>query len=278
MKKLSIILMCCLFALSAFAGGNKEVKDAISVISREEGSGTRGAFVELVGVQDSKKVDQTTIEAAITNSTSVMMLSVSKDVNAIGYISLGSLNDAVKAIEVDGVKPSVSTIKEGSYKLSRPFNIVVKENLSPLAKDFIDFILSAQGQEIVAKSYIPLDTTTSYKGKIQEGKLVVAGSSSVTPIMEKLKEAYLKVQPQVELDVQLSDSSTGVKSAIEGICDIGMASRNLKDSEIEKGAKAIVIAMDGIAVIVNNENAITSLTKEQIKNIYLGSTKLWSEI
>ena len=278
MKKLSIILMCCLFALSAFAGGNKEVKDAISVISREEGSGTRGAFVELVGVQDSKKVDQTTIEAAITNSTSVMMLSVSKDVNAIGYISLGSLNDAVKAIEVDGVKPSVSTIKEGSYKLSRPFNIVVKENLSPLAKDFIDFILSAQGQEIVAKSYIPLDTTTSYKGKIQEGKLVVAGSSSVTPIMEKLKEAYLKVQPQVELDVQLSDSSTGVKSAIEGICDIGMASRNLKDSEIEKSAKAIVIAMDGIAVIVNNENAITSLTKEQIKNIYLGSTKLWSEI
>ena len=278
MKKLSIILMCCLFALSAFAGGNKEVKDAISVISREEGSGTRGAFVELVGVQDSKKVDQTTIEAAITNSTSVMMLSVSKDVNAIGYISLGSLNDSVKAIEVDGVKPSVSTIKEGSYKLSRPLNIVVKENLSPLAKDFIDFILSAQGQEIVAKSYIPLDTTTSYKGKIQEGKLVVAGSSSVTPIMEKLKEAYLKVQPQVELDVQLSDSSTGVKSAIEGICDIGMASRNLKDSEIEKSAKAIVIAMDGIAVIVNNENAITSLTKEQIKNIYLGSTKLLSEI
>ena len=278
MKKLSIILMCCLFALSAFAGGNKEVKDAISVISREEGSGTRGAFVELVGVQDSKKVDQTTIEAAITNSTSVMMLSVSKDVNAIGYISLGSLNDSVKAIEVDGVKPSVSTIKEGSYKLSRPFNIVVKEKLSPLAKDFIDFILSSQGQAIVAKSYIPLDTTTSYKGKIQEGKLVVAGSSSVTPIMEKLKEAYLKVQPQVEIDVQLSDSSTGVKSAIEGICDIGMASRNLKDSEIEKGAKAIVIAMDGIAVIVNNENAITSLTKEQIKNIYLGSTKLWSEI
>lgn len=278
MKKLSIILMCCLLALSAFAGGNKEIKDTISVISREEGSGTRGAFVELVGVQNSNKVDQTTIEAAITNSTSVMMLSVSKDVNAIGYISLGSLNDSVKAIEVDGVKPSVSTIKEGSYKLSRPFNIVVKEKLSPLAKDFIDFILSSQGQAIVAKSYIPLDTTTSYKGKIQEGKLVVAGSSSVTPIMEKLKEAYLKVQPQVEIDVQLSDSSTGVKSAIEGICDIGMASRNLKDSEIEKSAKAIVIAMDGIAVIVNNENAITSLTKEQIKNIYLGSTKLWSEI
>lgn len=278
MKKLSIILMCCLLALSAFASGNKEIKDTISVISREEGSGTRGAFVELVGVQNSNKVDQTTIEAAITNSTSVMMLSVSKDVNAIGYISLGSLNDSVKAIEVDGVKPSVSTIKEGSYKLSRPFNIVVKEKLSPLAKDFIDFILSSQGQAIVAKSYIPLDTTTSYKGKIQEGKLVVAGSSSVTPIMEKLKEAYLKVQPQVEIDVQLSDSSTGVKSAIEGICDIGMASRNLKDSEIEKSAKAIVIAMDGIAVIVNNENAITSLTKEQIKNIYLGSTKLWSEI
>lgn len=278
MKKLSIILMCCLLALSAFAGGNKEIKDTISVISREEGSGTRGAFVELVGVQNSNKVDQTTIEAAITNSTSVMMLSVSKDVNAIGYISLGSLNDSVKAIEVDGVKPSVSTIKEGSYKLSRPFNIVVKEKLSPLAKDFIDFILSSQGQAIVAKSYIPLDTTTSYKGKIQEGKLVVAGSSSVTPIMEKLKEAYLKVQPQVEIDVQLSDSSTGVKSAIEGICDIGMASRNLKDSEIEKSAKAIVIAMDGIAVIENNENAITSLTKEQIKNIYLGSTKLWSEI
>ncbi len=258
---------------------------AISVISREDGSGTRGAFVELFGVEQKndagEKEDLTTEEATITNSTSVMMQSVAGDVNAIGYISLGSLNDTVKAVAIDGVQPSVEAIKDGSYKISRPFNVVPNgAGLSPVAQDFLDFILSAEGQAVVEENgYISaVDNAAAYQGGQQSGKIVVAGSSSVTPVMEKLKEAYVALNPDVTIEVQMSDSTTGVTYAIDGTCDLGMASRELKDSEVEKGAAATAIALDGIAVVVNNDNAISELTAEQVKDIYTGVVTQWAEL
>lgn len=258
---------------------------AISVISREDGSGTRGAFVELFGVEQKndagEKEDMTTEEASITNSTSVMMTTVAGDVNAIGYISLGSLNDTVKAVEIDGVAPSVAAIKDGSYKISRPFNIVPNPSgLSPVAQDFLDYIMSAEGQAVVEENgYITaVDGASAYAGSGQSGKIVVAGSSSVTPVMEKLKEAYVTLNPDVTIEVQQSDSTTGVTSALDGICDLGMASRELKDSEIEKGVKATAIALDGIAVIINNNNEIGALTADQVRGIYMGEVLDWSAL
>lgn len=258
---------------------------AISVISREDGSGTRGAFVELFGVEQKndagEKEDLTTEEAIITNSTSVMMQSVAGDVNAIGYISLGSLNNTVKAVAIDGAAPSVEAIKDGSYKISRPFNVVPNgAGLSPVAQDFLNFILSADGQAVVEENgYISaMDDAAAYQGGQQSGKVVVAGSSSVTPVMEKLKEAYVALNPEVTIEVQMSDSTTGVTYAIDGTCDLGMASRELKDSEVEKGAVATAIALDGIAVVVNNDNAVSQLTAEQVKAIYTGAVPQWAEL
>jgi len=255
----------------------------ITVISRESGSGTRGAFVELLGIEekdeDGNKKDRTTDEAVISNSTSVVMASVAANPYAIGYISLGSLNDTVKAVKVDGVEATVDNIKNGSYIVSRPFNIATKESVSELAKDFINFILSTEGQKIVEDNgYISVSAVENFVSTKLSGKIVVAGSSSVTPVMEKLKEAYLKVNPNAEIEIQLSDSSTGMNSAINGTCDIGMASRELKGSELEKGLIPTVIAMDGIAVIVNNENPVDNLANEQIKDIYTGKVQHWSEI
>ncbi|MEE1196367.1 MAG: substrate-binding domain-containing protein [Lachnospiraceae bacterium] len=253
----------------------------ITVVSREDGSGTRGAFIELFGVEQKndagEKVDYTTVDAEITNNTSVMMTTVAGNPNAIGYISLGSLNDSVKAVKIDGVEATVENVKSGDYQVCRPFNIVTKDDLSEVAQDFIDFILSVEGQEVVAENgYIALDDVEAYAGSAPEGKVVVAGSSSVTPVMEKLKEAYAEVNPNAEIEIQQSDSTTGVNSAIEGICDIGMASRDLKDSET--GVTATVIAQDGIAVIVNNENPTDDLTVDQVKAIYVGETTAWDEI
>lgn len=255
----------------------------ITVISRESGSGTRGAFVELLGIEekdeDGNKKDRTTDEAVISNSTSVVMASVAANPYAIGYISLGSLNDTVKAVKVDGVEATVDNIKNGSYIVSRPFNIATKESVSELAKDFINFILSTEGQKIVEDNgYISVSAVENFVSTKLSGKIVVAGSSSVTPVMEKLKEAYLKVNPNAEIEIQLSDSSTGMNSAINGTCDIGMASRELKGSELEKGLIPTVIAMDGIAVIVNNKNPVDNLANEQIKDIYTGKVQHWSEI
>ncbi len=255
----------------------------ITVCSREDGSGTRGAFVELTGVEeknaDGVKVDNTTVEAIVTNSTNVMMTTVAGDKLAVGYISLGSLNETVKAVNVDGAEASVAAIKDGSYKLARPFNIATKEGLSEAAADFIAYILSAEGQSVIsANGYIGSDDAAKYEGKAVAGKIVVAGSSSVTPVMEKLKEAYLAVNPNAEIEIQQSDSTTGMKSAIDGICDIGMASRDLKASESEAGLIGTTIAMDGIAVIVNNECEVSALTMEQIKGIFTGSITDWSEI
>ncbi len=255
----------------------------ISVYSREDGSGTRGAFIELFGLEekaaDGTKIDTTTDSAAITNSTSVMMTSVASDPDGIGYISLGSLNDSVKAVLIDGVEATADNVKSGSYKVSRPFNIVVADSLSPQAQDFIDFILSSDGQAIVEDNgYVAIDdSAVPYSATGISGKVVVAGSSSVTPIMEKLAEAYRAMNPNVAIEVQQSDSTTGVNMTIEGTCDIGMASRELKDSESGSGAKSQVIAKDGIAVIVAPGSSIEKLTSAQVKDIFSGAVTNWAE-
>lgn len=253
----------------------------ITVVSREDGSGTRGAFVELFGIEEEvngEKVDMTTEEANITNSTSVMMSTVAQDEYAIGYISLGSLDDSVKAVKIDGSEATAENIKNGSYKISRPFNIATKEDLSDAAQDFEDFILSTEGQKVVEDNkYIPLDDVSDYKSNGASGKVVVAGSSSVFPVMEKLKEAYQAVNSDVEVEIQTSDSTTGMQNAIDGVCDIGMASRELKDSEKEAGLTPTVIAMDGIAVVVNNDNPTDELSSDQVKSIFTGDVLTWDE-
>ena len=276
---LTVALACCLLCGCGSSGGSD-----IAVISREEGSGTRGAFVELFGIEkeneNGDKEDFTTIDADITNSTSVMMTSVAGNTNAIGYISLGSLNDTVKAVSVNGVEASIQNIKSGSYEISRPFNIVTHATLSEAAQAFIDFIMSSEGQAIIEENgYIPAsDNAQAFTGNSVAGKVVVAGSSSVTPVMEKLKEAYMEVNPKAEIEVQQSDSSTGINMAIEGSCDIGMASRSLKESEISAGAHETSIADDGVVVIVNNENSVSDLSKEQVCAIYTGEILSWDEI
>ena len=253
----------------------------ITVVSREDGSGTGGAFVELFGIEEEvngEKVDMTTEEANITNSTSVMMSTVAQDEYAIGYISLGSLDDSVKAVKIDGSEATAENIKNGSYKISRPFNIATKEDLSDAAQDFEDFILSTEGQKVVEDNkYIPLDDVSDYKSNGASGKVVVAGSSSVSPVMEKLKEAYQAVNSDVEVEIQTSDSTTGMQNAIDGVCDIGMASRELKDSEKEAGLTPTVIAMDGIAVVVNNDNPTDELSSDQVKSIFTGDVLTWDE-
>ena len=265
-------------------GGSKNGDTAISVVSREDGSGTRSAFVELTGVEekdkDGNKVDKTTSSVQITNSTSVMMTTVAENKAAIGYISLGSLNDTVKAVKIDGAEASVDTVKDGSYKIVRPFNIVTKDKLSKQAQDFENYIMSADGQKIIQDNgYIKADEKApAYKSNGAKGKVVVGGSSSVTPVMEKLKEAYAKANKDVTVEVQQSDSTTGVTNAIEGTCDIGMASRDLADSEAKKGVKATVIAKDGIAVIVNKDSKVDELTSAQVKDIYTGKTTKWADI
>ena len=255
----------------------------ISVLSREEGSGTRVAFVELFGVEeenaDGEKVDNTTVDAQVTNSTAVMMTGVAQDPQAIGYISLGSLDDSVKALKVDGAEASAENVKNGTYKVSRPFNIVTGDSLSDVAQDFVDYILSSDGQAIVGEDYIPVDDAAeAYAGTSPEGTVVVAGSSSVSPVMEKLKEGYEAVNPNASIEIQQSDSTTGVEQAISGVCDIGMASRELKDSETSEGISGTQIAIDGIAVIVNNENSMTDITSDQVKQIYTGEVTNWEDL
>lgn len=255
----------------------------ITAVSREDGSGTRGAFIELFGIEqkdkDGNKVDKTTSSVQITNSTSVMMTTVAENKAAIGYISLGSLNDTVKAVKIDGAEASVDTVKDGSYKIVRPFNIVTKDKLSKQAQDFENYIMSADGQKIIEDNgYISVGDKPAYEAAAVEGKVVVAGSSSVTPVMEKLAEGYKTVNDEVEIEVQQSDSTTGMTSAIDGLCDIGMASRDLKDSETAAGLTATVIAKDGIAVIVNNDSGVEELTSEQVKDVYTGNITTWEDL
>lgn len=260
----------------------KSFEGEITVVSREEGSGTRGAFIELFGIEQKneagEKIDHTTEEATITNSTSVVITTVAGDESAIGYISLGSLNDTVKALKIDGAPASVEAIKDGSYKVARPFNIATSATASETAQDFIKFILSTDGQAVVEKAgYISAVEPSAFDGGKVSGKVIVAGSSSVTPVMEKLKEAYVAVNPNVEIEIQQSDSTTGMNSAISGICDIGMASRELKDSETGAGLTPTVIAIDGIAVIVNNNNPTEELAADDVKAVFMGEKTQWSE-
>ena len=246
----------------------------ITVVSRENGSGTRGAFIELMGIEekgaDGTKTDKTTNEAVIANKTDVMLTNVAGDEYGIGYVSLGSLSSSVKAVKVDGVEATAENVKNGTYKVARPFNIATKSDISDVAQDFIDYILSSEGQEIVSDGYIKInDDAQPYAGSKPAGKIVVAGSSSVSPVMEKLKEAYLKVNTNAEIELQTS--------AMEGTCDIGMASRELKDSE-SATLTATPIALDGIAVIVNPQNPTDDMSTEDIKDIFTGTKTMWSEI
>ncbi|MDO4339360.1 MAG: substrate-binding domain-containing protein [Eubacteriales bacterium] len=282
-KKIVSILTAAIIGTTAFTTAAFAASGTITVVSREDGSGTRGAFIELFGIeeeQDGEKVDMTTEEASITNNTSVMMTTVAGDENAIGYISLGSLNDTVKAVKIDGAEATAENVADDTYKVSRPFNIVTGAEVSETAQDFINYIMSAEGQQIIEDNgYIKEDTEApAYEAAGVSGKVVVAGSSSVAPVMEKLKEAYEAANSDVTVEVQQSDSTTGINSAAEGICDIGMASRELKDEETEMGLTPQVIARDGIAVIVNNTNEIEDMTTEQVKSIFTGETTEWEAL
>ena len=275
MKKLfAIVLALALTCAVAFAA-----EGTITVMSREDGSGTRGAFVELTGVEQDD-VDMTTVDAVITNSTAVMLTSVAGDPAAIGYVSMGSLNETVKAVSVDGNAATVEGIKDGSYTLSRPFVVTTFGEVGEIAQDFLNYIMSAEGQAIInEEGYIAIDDAAeAYTAAGVSGEITVGGSSSVTPVMEKLAEAYMALNPDVTVIVQQSDSTTGVTGTIEGTVDLGMASRALKAEEEEQGVVGTTIAMDGIAVIVNLENDTENLTTEQIMNIYTGAITDWSEL
>ena len=298
-KKITATALFGVLAVSAFAGcggagsssngasdaGSDAAKfDAsktISVVTREEGSGTRDAFTELTGVlvkDGDNKTDNTTTSAVTINSTEAVITNVKDNEAAIGYISLGSLNDTVKALKIGGVEATADNVKSGDYAVSRPFNIAYKSELSDVAQDFVDYIMSSDGQKIVSDNgYVTVSENAAYSGKKPSGKISVAGSSSVSPVMEKLAEAYQKVNTNAKVEIQTSDSSAGMQSAMGGTCDIGMASRDLKDEE-KSALKVETIAKDGIAVIVNNANTCDDLTLDQVKSIYTGETTVWSDI
>ncbi|MDO4531460.1 MAG: substrate-binding domain-containing protein [Bacillota bacterium] len=280
MKK-KVILAVSLLLLLTGCGGISH--DSITPVSREDGSGTRGAFVELFGIEEKdengEKQDMTTDLAEITNSTAVMLMTVSGNRNAIGYISMGSMHEAVKTLQIDGAEASFDNIKNGTYSIARPFHIATKDDVSPAAQDFIGFILSDEGQAVVEESgYISQGSIGAYEPTGAKGNVVVAGSSSVAPVMEKMKESYEAINRNVTIEMQQSDSTIGMNSLKEGMCDIGMASRDLKESELEAGLKPTVIAMDGIAIIVNHENPLTGLNKDTVKAIYKGEIDKWTQI
>ncbi|MCC8017029.1 MAG: substrate-binding domain-containing protein [Lachnospiraceae bacterium] len=258
-----------------------DTSSAISVLSREDGSGTRGAFIELFGIEvkneDGEKEDMTTVDAVITNNTEVMMSTVAGDTYAIGYVSLGSLNDSVKAVQIDGVDATTDNVADGSYAIARPFNIVTQDNLSDVAQDFIDYIMSADGQAVISENgYIEAAEGEAFETSGASGTISIGGSSSVSPVMEKLKETYEAINPEATIEIQTTDSTTGITNAIEGSCDIGMASRDLKEEET--GVTATCIAMDGIAVIVNNDNPLTNLTSDMVYQIFTGEVTTWSDV
>lgn len=303
MKKIAAaVMMVSMVAVTAVGCGSSNGKDTkgadanqsdatsdwdetsdVTIVSREDGSGTRGAFIELFGIEekqdDGTKVDMTTTDAQITNNTSVMLTTVADNEYAIGYVSLGSLNDSVKALKIDGAEATAENIENGSYKVSRPFNIAVKKDLNnEVAKDFMSFIMSTEGQKVVAdEKYIAVADVKDYAGTKPSGSCVVGGSSSVSPLMEKLIEAYKAVNPNASIELQTSDSTTGMTSTIEGSYDIGMASRELKEEEAAE-LEPTVIATDGIAVIVNNANPLDELSADQVKDIYVGNVSTWDEI
>ena len=287
---ISMSVLCMTGLLTGCGGsssantGNEGGAKPISIVSREDGSGTRGAVIELFGVQekdaDGNKIDNTSVDASIVKSTEVMMTTVANDDFAIGYTSLGALNDTVKALKVDGVEATAENIKSGSYKISRPFNIATKGDVSEVADDFIKYIMSADGQQIIEDNgYIAVDESAeAFKSSLAEGTVVVAGSSSVTPVMQKLSEAYEKVNTKAKIAIQESDSTTGMTATEEGTCDIGMASRELEDSEKDAGLKSVAIALDGIAVIVNKNNKLDDIKPDMVKSIYVGDITDWNDV
>lgn len=297
LSKITAITVMSALAVTAFAGcgGNSssnssetkaestafDTSKTIAVVTREEGSGTRDAFTELTGVlvkDGDTKTDNTTSSAVTINSTEAVITNVKDNDSAIGYISLGSLNDTVKALKVGSVEATAENVKSGDYVISRPFNIAYKGELSEVAQDFVDYILSSDGQAVVSdEGYVAVTENAAYSGKKPEGKISVAGSSSVSPVMEKLAEAYQKVNTNAKVEIQTSDSSAGMQAAMEGTCDIGMASRDLKDEEAGS-LTATTIAKDGIAIIVNKANSCEDLTVDQIKSIYTGETTVWSDV
>ncbi len=278
-KYISFLIVSTVLMVLTACGSSKN--DEITVVSREDGSGTRGAFVEIFGilVKDGEtKTDMTYEEAIIANKADAVMTNVSKNKNAIGYISLGSLNDTVKPVKINGVMPSSENILNKSYEVSRPFNIAFVNESNDLANDFIKFILSKEGQNIVSKSYIKVnENAPSYEKSNPSGKLSIGGSTSVSPLMEKLKEAYITINPNVTIDIQSTGSTAGMTGTIDKTLDIGMASRKLKTSEKEV-LKSIEIAYDGLAVVVNNENEINNLTKEEVRKIFVGEVTFWSDL
>ena len=277
MKKriLTVLAAAALTAATLVSCGKQN--NTITVVSREDGSGTRGAFTELMGI-DKDGTDRTYAKAEISNSTSVVISTVAGNKNAIGYISLGSLNDSVKAVKVDNVEATVVNVKNGSYKISRPFIIATKDEISDLAAGFIKFILSDDGQAIVSEKYITIGGNGAYTASGLSGKVTLAGSTSVSPLMDELAAAYKALNPDVTIEIQQSGSGAGIQSAIEGVCDIGMSSRELKDSEKEAGLTPTVMALDGIAVIVNKDNSVDALSSEQIQSIYVGETTSWADV
>ena len=277
MKRFLALLSCAVLMAAAAVGCGSQ-NEKITVVAREDGSGTRSAFSELMGIVKDDK-DNTTDTAEVTNSTSVMLTTVAGNKAAIGYVSLGSLNDTVKAVKVDGVEATAENVKAGKYAVSRPFNIVTGKDLTPLAQDFVSYILSTDGQAVVdEKVYISVTQGEAYKASGQTGTLTIAGSTSVAPLMEVLADKYMALNSGVKIEIQQSGSSAGITSAVEGVCQIGMASRELKDSETAKGVTATKIAMDGIAVIVNKDNSCSELTSDQIRKIYTGETTQWSDL
>lgn len=284
-KILFVILFFSVLLLGCDSKKEFSKDNNITVLSREEGSGTRGAFIELFGIEkknsSGEKIDYTTDEAMVTNSTSVMMTSIASDMYGIGYVSLGFLNDSVKGLKIDGVFPSVENIKLGEYKIVRPFNIVTtNKELSESAKDFINFILSNQGQSVISENgFISISDLSDYDvKKIKFEKVVVSGSSSVSPVMEKIKELYQVYQPNSLVEIQQTDSTTGITSVLNEICDIGMTSRNLKSSEISNGALQTLIAQDGIAVVINKSNPLDSVSTKQVCDVFTGNTLKWNEL
>lgn len=295
MKKCLNLFTCLLIGLlTACSSESSSVQSAsvqpqtasnfgeITVISRESGSGTRDAFTELTGIlekdAEGNKSDKTTIEAIIMDGTQAVMTQVSQDINAIGYISLGSLNESVKAVKVEGVEATAENVKSGSYILQRPFNIATKSELSGEAADFVNYIMSEEGQSLIYENgYIAVQEGEPFESTMPSGKISVVGSSSVSPVMEKLIEAYNAVNPNLTIELQTLDSTAGINAAMEGVCDIGMASRDLKDDEKETLVQT-TIAKDGIAVIVNKENSRDNLTMAQIKSIFTGESTDWSQI
>ncbi len=271
MKKfLSVVLLLCTVMLFASCATNS---DTITVITREDGSGTRSAFLDLI------ELDDITPTAEVSQSTTVVMTSVENNASAIGYISLGSLNDSVKVLKINGVDATAENVKNGSYRISRPFNIATKGELDALTRDFISFIMSDKGQAVVEENgYVSVTAGSAYTASDIGGRIIITGSSSVKPVMEKLIEAYRALNPNATIDLSQSDSGNGMASVANGTCQIGMASREVKQSELDQGLKATAIAMDGIAVIVNKSNALSDIKVETLAGIYGGEITSWSKI